>query len=106
MKQIGLKKCFFLAAFALAAIGQVTTGRLEGTVTDPQGAAVPAAAGKVVNTQNGQNLNLVTDYKGFWALPSLPTALYTVTVDQPGLKTFTIQNVNIHAALPSTAKAV
>jgi hypothetical protein len=105
MKQLGLS-CCLLAAFVLAAFAQVTTGRLEGTVTDPQGAAVPAAKVTVSNAQTGQNFNLLTDDKGVWVLPSLPTALYTVTVSQPGFKTLTIENVKIDAGVPSTANAV
>ena len=45
--------CLSLAAATLA---QVTTGRIEGTVTDPQGAAVPGAQIKVVNKLTGQTL--------------------------------------------------
>ncbi len=55
MKKFGLT-CSLLAAFVFAAFAQVTTGRLEGTVTDPQGAAVPGASVKVANSQTGQNL--------------------------------------------------
>ena len=94
-----------LAAFVFAAFAQVTSGRLEGTVTDPQGAAVPGANVKVANTQTGQNFNILTDDKGLWALPSLPTALYTVTVSQPGFKTVTIENVKVDAGVPATANA-
>jgi hypothetical protein len=104
MKQFGLT-CFFVAAFVLAAFAQVTTGRLEGTVTDPQGAAVPAAKVRVANTQTGQNFNILTDDKGLWVLPSMPTALYTITVSQPGFKTVTIENVKVDAGVPATANA-
>src|ERR1035437_10428385 len=104
MKQLGLT-CFFLAAFVLAAFAQVTTGRLEGTVTDPQGAAVPTAKGRVANTQTGQTFNLLTDDKGSWVLPSMPTALYTITVSQPGFKTVTIDNVKVDAGIPAMANA-
>ena len=46
MKRFGLQ-FLLLAAFVFAAFAQVTTGRLEGTVTDPQGAAVPGATVKI-----------------------------------------------------------
>ena len=92
MKKLGLQ-CLLLAAFVFAAFTQVTTGRLEGTVTDPQGAAVPGATVKVANTQTGQNFSIVTDDRGLWTLPSLATALYSVSVGHPGFKTATIENV-------------
>ena len=38
-----------LTALAAAVSAQVTTSRLEGTVTDPQGASVPGAVVQVVN---------------------------------------------------------
>jgi hypothetical protein len=78
------------------------TGRLEGTVSDPQGGAVPAAQVTVVNTQTGQTFNLVTDEKGYWALPSLSTATYKVTVTAPGFKTATLDNVTVDAGVPAT----
>jgi hypothetical protein len=104
MKQFVLT-CLILAAFVLAAFAQVTSGRLEGTVTDPQGATVPNAKVSVANTQTGQVFNLLTDDKGSWVVPSLPTALYTVTVGQPGFKTVTIENVKVDAGVPATANA-
>ena len=102
MKKFGLQ-CLLLAAFVFAAFAQVTTGRLEGTVTDPQGAAVPGATVKVANTQTGQNFSIVTDDKGLWTLPSLATALYSVSVGHPGFKTATIENVKVDAGVPATA---
>lgn len=104
MKKIGLT-CVWATLMVVAAFGQVTTGRLEGTVMDPQGAAVPGAQVKVSNTQTGQNFSLVTDDRGLWVLPSMPTALYTVTVSQPGFKTVTIENVKVDAGVPATANA-
>ncbi len=102
MKKFGLQ-FLLLAAFVFAAFAQVTTGRLEGTVTDPQGAAVPGATVKVANGQTGQNFSVVTDDKGLWTLPSLATAVYSVSVTHPGFKTATIENVKIDAGVPATA---
>ncbi len=94
--------CIAIAAFAALALSQVTTGRLEGTVTDPQGAAVPGAQIKVANAQTGQILNTTTDERGFWAMPSMPTAIYSVTVSHPGFKTATVDNVKVDAGVPAT----
>ena len=91
-----------LAAFVTAASAQVLTGRLEGTVTDPQGAAVPATQVKVINTQTGQAFLITTDEKGYWALPSMPTATYSVSVTHPGFKTATSEGVKVDAGVPAT----
>ena len=98
-------KWLISVAFVVTANAQVTTGRLEGTVTDPQGASVPGAQVKVVNKLTGQTLTNETDEKGLWSLPSMPTATYTVTVNHPGFKTVTIDNVKVDAGLPATANA-
>src|SRR5690242_13865348 len=94
----------FLAALLLvsAAFAQVMTGRLEGTVSDAQGAAVPGSQVKVVNIQTGQTFNIVTDEKGNWALPSMSTALYRVTITRQGFKTATVDNVKVDAGVPAT----
>jgi hypothetical protein len=80
------------------------TGRIEGTVTDSQGAAVAAAQVKVTNNQTGQSFALVTDEKGNWALPSMPSALYRIVVTRQGFKTATIENVKVDAGVPATVK--
>src|SRR5205814_2620838 len=102
-----VSRCFTVAILALAAfpqlaISQVQTGRLEGTVSDPQGAAVPGAQVKVVNGSTGQTFNVDTDEKGYWALPSLTTSLYKVTVTRQGFKTAAVDNVKVDAGVPST----
>ncbi len=89
----------------LAALAQVTTGRIEGTVSDPQGAAVPGATVKVVNSATGQTLATTADEKGIWVFPSMPTSTYTITVNHPGFKTVTIENVKVDAGVPATVNA-
>ena len=97
-----------LIAFSLvtASFAQVLTGRLEGTVSDPQGAAVPGAQVKVANIQNGQMFNVDTDDKGYWSLPSMSTALYKITVTRQGFKTATVDNVKVDAGVPATVNTI
>jgi Carboxypeptidase regulatory-like domain len=92
-----------LSLMALTGYSQVTTtARLSGTVTDPQGAAVPGAKVDVTQTATGQILHATADDKGEWALPSLPTGVYKVTVTQPGFKSITNDNVTLDAGVPAT----
>ena len=49
-----------LGLFAMAGLAQVTTGRIEGTVTDAQGATVPGAKVKVLNKETGLTLETTT----------------------------------------------
>ena len=100
MKKLAI--LLFFAAFALSALAQVTTGRLDGVVTDPQGAAVPGAQVKVINKETGQAFDTVADEKGLWNIPSVAAATYTVAVSHPGFKTTTVENVKVEINLPAT----
>src|SRR5438270_10680515 len=91
-----------VAALVVASYAQVTTGRLDGTVSDPQGAAVPGARVKVLNVLTGQTLGATTDDNGTWAVPSVSTGTYTVSVNHPGFKTVTTENVKVDAGTPAT----
>jgi hypothetical protein len=103
---VRLLKTFLLFSIAAgAAFSQVTTtARLDGTVTDPQGASVPGAQVEVVQTATGQNFHAVTDDKGYWALPSLQTGGYKVTVTHTGFRSATNGNVTLDAGVPATVK--
>src|SRR5438093_12551074 len=94
-----------LLSISLFCFGQAT-GRLEGTVTDPSGAVIPAASVKVVNPGTGQNFDLITDERGFFVIPSLPPATYKLTVNQPGFKTFSLNDVKIDASVPARVSVV
>jgi hypothetical protein len=97
--------CILLIALVATAFAQ-TTSRLEGNVTDSQGAAVVGAQITVVNTATGQTFELKSDERGFWAFPSMSTGLYTVTVALQGFKTEKLDNIKIDAGVPATANAV
>src|SRR5258706_12152670 len=104
MKNLLLVSVVFL--FVLASLGQVTTGRMEGTVTDTQGAVIPDVQVKVTTKGTGQNFEAKTDGRGYWVIASLPTGAYRVTISQQGFKTATLDNVKIDAGLPSTLNVV
>jgi len=70
--------------FAPPASAQNATGRVIGSVTDTQGAAIPGA--KVVVTNTGTNVisNTATDNQGYYQVLQLPIGSYTVTVEHEG----------------------
>ena len=90
-----------LFAFA-AAIAQVNTSTMDGLVTDPQGALIGRAEVAVTNTLTGQVFRTVTDDKGHWAVPALPTATYSVTAGAPGFKRTTKDGIKMDAGIPAT----
>lgn len=88
---------------AVLGLAQVTTtSRLDGTVTDQQGAVVPGAKVQVVQIATDQRLETTTDDKGYWALPSLQTGAYKVMVTHEGFKSATNGNVVLDAGVPAT----
>ena len=100
-----LKALALFVFTCIAVLAQVTTTtRLDGTVTDPQGALVPGAKVEVVQTATGQTFHVTTDDKGYWALPALATGLYKVTVTHEGFKSVTNENVTLDAGVPASVK--
>jgi len=90
----------FCAALAFSQV--TTTSRLDGTVTDAQGAAVPGASVQVVLGATDQTFRVNTDEKGHWVIPSLQNGVYRVTVSHQGFKTANAPNVQIDAGVPAT----
>jgi len=95
--------CALFFASVLAGFTQVTTtARMDGVVTDPAGATVPGAQVVVLQIATGQTFRATTDEKGYWALPSLQTGAYKVTVTHEGFKAAANESVVIDAGVPAT----
>src|SRR5207244_7109218 len=74
--------CFFACLIlSLAASAQLPTSTLNGTVTDPQGAAVANAKVSIVNQATGAVRDTTTDTAGFYSVPNLTPGDYTVRVE-------------------------
>jgi hypothetical protein len=76
----------FFAATAGICFGQAETARLQGTVTDPQGAAVAGAEVTVTNTDTGRVVSVQTSNEGFYIAPALPRGNYHVEVEKSGFE--------------------
>src|SRR6185295_19344040 len=92
--------CFaFLSVlgFAFTALAQVQNGVFTGTVTDPSGAAVPNA--KVTITNLGTNLSVTTttNSTGIYNARELPAGTYKMSVEAPGFKMLSNNNVALNA---------
>jgi hypothetical protein len=75
--------------------GQAVTGTLLGTVTDPSGAVVGGAKITATEAQTGLIHESVTNESGNFTLPDLPQGKYSVTVEAPGFKKDTHQNIDL-----------
>ena len=78
--------CLLLLAVGRLGLAQVDTARLQGTVTDPQGAAVSGTAVTVTNIDTGRVTSATTNDLGYYTVSALPPGRYRVEVTQQGFK--------------------
>jgi hypothetical protein len=71
---------------ARLSFAQADTGRLEGTITDPQGAAVAGANVTITNTGTGYPSSAKTNELGYYTISALPPGHYRVEVSLKGFK--------------------
>jgi len=71
---------------------QVSTSRIEGTVTDKSNAVVPGASVQAINESTGVRYDTKTSSSGTYTIPSVTPGLYTITVIVKGFETFTSQH--------------
>jgi hypothetical protein len=87
---------------ACTVLAQVNTARIEGTVTDPSGAAVPAAEVTVSNPATGLQIRTTTSEKGEFSVPSLQATTYKVTVSKGGFRVANLEGIVLNAGVPAT----
>ena len=68
------------------ALAQTSAGTLQGAVTDPSGAVIPAAA-VMVSSEAGAVRTVVTDAKGSYRI-ELPSGRYSIRITKPGFTPF------------------
>src|SRR5437868_966379 len=76
-----------LIASSVFAQSQSTTGTIQGTVVDTNGAAVPGANVEIKNLDTNFSRSLTTDEDGRFVAPLLQPGFYTVTVSKQGFTT-------------------
>ena len=65
------------------------TASVQGTVTDPTGAAIPNAQVTLTNTATHTARSTVTDGSGLYSLPNVPVGPYSLTVAASGFQGYT-----------------
>lgn len=76
-----------IALFSGLAIGQETTGSIQGQVTDPSGAAIVGATVEISGGALPRPATIQTDSSGAFLQQQLPVGMYLVTVSAPGFST-------------------
>jgi hypothetical protein len=96
---LGLGLVLFLS---IAVSAQLPTSTLNGTVTDPQGAAVVGAKVSVVNQATGAVREVIADSDGNYSVTNLLPADYTVRVDAPRFATAEVKSIRLEVGRAST----
>src|SRR5438445_2137976 len=86
-----------IAASALLVCSQtqITTGTIQGTVTDTNGAIVPGANVEIKNLDTNLSRTLTTDDGGRFVALALPPGPYSVTVSKQGFATAVAEKLDL-----------
>lgn len=82
-----------------------TTGRLQGVVTDPSGAAVAGARVIAAEKSTGAKREATTDDAGRYSLAALPAGEYTLTFEAAGFQQLVRSSVQVETAVSSSINA-
>jgi outer membrane receptor protein involved in Fe transport len=86
-----------LLMFSVSMTAQIQNGQVQGTVTDPQGAAISNARVTVTNPGTNYSTTVTTNSTGNYTAKELPVGSYKVTIEAQGFKTVSNTNVPINA---------
>ncbi|MGH9741672.1 MAG: TonB-dependent receptor domain-containing protein [Candidatus Acidiferrum sp.] len=90
-----------LCGLAISVSAQ-STASLNGTVTDPTGAAVPNAQVVAKNQATDIASTTQTDSTGAYLFPSLPIGIYRIDVTAPGFETAAVTDLKLQVATAVT----
>lgn len=82
-----------LAITAASMSAQVSTAKVNGTVMDESGAAVPSAQITLTDTDTNAVTQVKADDRGVFSAPSLPVGPYSMQVKSAGFSTYERQNI-------------
>jgi outer membrane receptor protein involved in Fe transport len=95
-----------LTLFAVSAMAQSsTTGSIEGTVTDPNGAAIRGASVTATSPNLISAQTTTTNDNGHFMLSALPPGKYKVTIDASGFGKYEKDNIEVNLSRNSSADA-
>src|SRR6266576_3905665 len=91
-----------VAVLSIAGSAQLPTSTLNGTVTDPQSAAVANAKVSIISQATGAVRETTTDTAGFYSVTNLLPADYTLRVEIPTFAKSEIKNIRLEVGRAST----
>lgn len=87
-----------ISALSSVAPAQTYQGRILGSVTDEQGAAVRSVKVVITNVETGASRTIETNDSGDYVAPNLAPGLYTVVVEASGFKKSERSQVRVEVA--------
>jgi Carboxypeptidase regulatory-like domain/TonB-dependent Receptor Plug Domain/TonB dependent receptor len=84
-----------ICALSVVAQTQITTGTIQGTVLDANGAAVPGANVEIKNLDTNVSRTLTTDEDGRFVALALQPGNYSVTISKSGFATSVAEKVAV-----------
>src|SRR5688500_18382466 len=90
--------CFLiltLSSISAVAQTQITSGTIQGTVVDANGAYVPGANVEIKETQTNFTRNATTDEDGRFVALLLPSGKYTITISKSGFTTVVVEQADL-----------
>jgi len=87
-----------LSMLAAPLAAQRFTASIRGTVTDPNGEALPGATVNLEGTETGLNRTTFTNEAGIYTFGDLPVGAYEVTVTLDGFKASVVSDIALHVA--------
>ena len=95
-RRLALILILTLLAAPLAA--QRFTASIRGTVTDPNGDALPGATVNLEGTETGLNRTTFTNASGIYTFGDLPVGAYEITFTLDGFKASVVSDIALHVA--------
>jgi len=83
---------------ALALFGQLPTGEITGTVTDPSGGAIAGATVTVTNAATNAERTVETNAAGIYDATALPPGTWSVRVTKTGFKAEAQNNIQLQVS--------
>ncbi|HKA20844.1 MAG TPA: TonB-dependent receptor [Blastocatellia bacterium] len=83
---------------SISTVAQTYQGRILGTVTDVNGAAVKGAKVIITNVETGASRTLETNESGDYVAPNLPPGLYRIVAESSGFKKMERTSVRLEVA--------
>jgi hypothetical protein len=87
--------CLAICLTCVPAFSQGSAGRIDGTILDQSGGAIPAAKVTVTDVDRGVSRTLMTDSAGAYSAPNLNPGAYSVRVEFQGFRTVDRKDISL-----------